>query len=87
MSVVAGKVADIERVREVTPMSVRVDCNECLMRNVACGDCVVTLLLGPPDDLVIDAEEARALTALADGGLVPPLRLVTPVPKVIVDSA
>ena len=68
-------------------MSVRVDCNECLMRNIACGDCVVTLLLGPPEGLVIDAEEARALSALADGGLVPPLRLITPVPEVIVDSA
>ena len=68
-------------------MSVRVDCNECLMRDVACGDCVVTLLLGPAEGLVLDAEEARALTALADGGLVPPLRLVTPIAEVIVDSA
>ena len=68
-------------------MSVRIDCNECLVRNIACGDCVVTLLLGPPGGLVIDPDEARALTALADGGLVPPLRLVTPVAEVIVDSA
>lgn len=57
------------------------------MRDVACGDCVVTLLMGPPETLVLDADEARALGALADGGLVPPLRLVTPVPETIVHSA
>ena len=68
-------------------MSVRIDCATCLMREVACSDCVVSLLLGPPEGLVIDAEEARALGALADGGLVPPLRLVTPVAEVIVNSA
>lgn len=68
-------------------MSVRVDCDECLMRYVACGDCVVTVLLGPPGGLSFDAEEARALAVLADGGLVPPLRLVTSVPEFIVDSA
>lgn len=26
-----------------------IDCDECAMRNVACDDCVVSLLLGPPD--------------------------------------
>lgn len=57
------------------------------MRDVACSDCVVTLLLGPPETLVLDPDEARALSALADGGLVPPLRLVTPVADVIVNSA
>ena len=57
------------------------------MRDLACGDCVVSLLLGPPEALTFDAEEARALNVLAMGGLVPPLRLVTPVPEVIVDSA
>jgi hypothetical protein len=57
------------------------------MRDVACGDCVVSLMLGPPDSLMLDADEARALSALADGGLVPPLRLVTPVSDVIVNSA
>lgn len=68
-------------------MSVRVDCEQCLMRDLACSDCVVTLLLGPPDALVLDAEEARALNALADGGLVPPLRLVTPMSEVQANSA
>ena len=68
-------------------MAVRIDCDECLMRDVSCSDCVVSLLLGPPETLVLDADEARALSALADGGLVPPLRLVTAVPEVIINSA
>lgn len=56
----------------------RVDCDGCQVRGPAsCGDCVVTVLLGaPPDGVVLDAEEQRALEALADGGLIPPLRLV-----------
>ncbi|MGN6160680.1 MAG: hypothetical protein ACTHOG_03150 [Marmoricola sp.] len=57
------------------------------MRDVACGDCVVSLMLGPPDSLVLDADEARALSALAEGGLVPPLRLVTPVADIAMNSA
>ena len=54
-----------------------VDCDGCAVRGLACGDCVVTVLLGaPPDGVRLDDEERRALAALADGGLVPPLRLV-----------
>ena len=43
----------------------------------ACDDCVVGVLLadGP---LVLDDDEREALDALADVGLVPRLRLVTP---------
>jgi hypothetical protein len=46
---------------------------------------VVTFLLGaPPQGVVIDAEERRALDALAGVGLVPPLRMAraveTPTP-------
>jgi hypothetical protein len=37
---------------------------------------VVTVLLGPPPELTIEDEERRALDVLADGGLVPPLRMV-----------
>ena len=61
--------------------SVVVDCDRCLVRSPgACGDCVVTVLLGaPPDGIELDGDEVAALEALADGGLVPPLRLVTPV--------
>ena len=49
--------------------------------------CVVTVLLGPPPELTIDDDEMTALDALASGGLVPPLRLVEPVPGPVVDSA
>lgn len=68
-------------------MGVRIDCDTCLVRGLACHDCVVTVLLGPPPELSFDAEERRALSVLADSGLVPPLRLVTPVPGPEVESA
>ena len=58
--------------------SMVIDCGTCAVRGVGCGDCVVTVLLGaPPDGAEIDAEERRALDALAAGGLVPPLRMVS----------
>jgi hypothetical protein len=54
-----------------------IDCNSCEVRGLACGDCVVSALLGgPPADL--DEGECAALDALAGSGLVPPLRLVLP---------
>jgi hypothetical protein len=58
-----------------------VDCDRCLVKSPsACGDCVVTVLLGsPPAGIEIDADEMRALDALSTSGLVPPLRLVTAV--------
>ncbi len=55
-----------------------IDCDRCEMRDVACGDCVMTVLLGAPPTVEIDAAEQAAITALAEGGLVPPLRLVLP---------
>lgn len=68
-------------------MSVRVDCDTCLVRGLACHDCVVTVLLGPPPELSFDAEEQQALEVLAGSGLVPPLRMVRPVAGPAVDSA
>lgn len=68
-------------------MSLHIDCDTCLVRGLACHDCVVTALLGPPDELSFDNDEQRALTVLADSGLVPPLRLVTPVVGPVVESA
>ncbi len=59
-------------------MSVRIDCDTCLVRGVACHDCVVTVLLGPPPERGFDEEEQRALQVLAGSGLVPPLRMVRP---------
>ncbi|MCL8027045.1 hypothetical protein [Nocardioides bruguierae] len=59
-------------------MTTRIDCDTCVVRGLACRDCVVTVLLGPPPELTFDDEERAALDLLAEGGLVPPLRLVTP---------
>jgi hypothetical protein len=57
-----------------------VDCDTCSARGAACNDCVITFLLGaPPSGVEIGREERQAIEALAAGGLVPPLRLVTPV--------
>jgi hypothetical protein len=54
-----------------------IDCDSCEVRGLACGDCVVTALLGaPPTGVEIDEGEKAALDALAGSGLVPPLRLV-----------
>jgi hypothetical protein len=65
-----------------------IDCDSCAVRGLACGDCVVSVLLAcgdcvvsvllgaPPDGVHVDETERRALAVLADRGLVPPLRLV-----------
>ena len=54
-----------------------IDCDGCAMRDLACSDCVVTVLLGaPPGALEVDDGERAALDALADSGLVPRLQLV-----------
>ena len=59
------------------PMGVlHVDCENCVARGDACGDCVISVLLGAPDRIDLDAAERSALSALADQGLVPPLRLI-----------
>ncbi|MGH3098930.1 MAG: hypothetical protein ACRDMV_23330 [Streptosporangiales bacterium] len=60
-----------------------IDCDSCEMRNIACDDCMVTALLGSapaeaPGAVRIDEGEQAALGALAESGLVPPLRLVRP---------
>ena len=73
----------------VPPMTTttRIDCDTCVVRGLACHDCVVTVLLGPPPELTIDDDEMRALDVLAAGGLVPPLRLVEPVDGPVIESA
>jgi hypothetical protein len=59
-----------------------IDCDTCAVRGPACGDCVVTVLLGSrPDRLPgpgaeLDPAEQAAIAVLATSGLVPPLRLV-----------
>ena len=71
----------------VTGMTTRIDCDTCVVRGLACHDCVVTVLPGPPPELTFDDDERRALDVLARGGLVPPLRLVEPVTTRDVESA
>jgi hypothetical protein len=56
---------------------VLIDCDGCAMRDLACDDCVVTVLLGStPGSVEVDEGERRALDVLADSGLVPRLQLV-----------
>ena len=62
--------------------SLLIDCDNCLARGPGCGDCVVTM-----DDLCLDQDDQTALAVLADTGLVPPLRLVTPVDSRFIESA
>ena len=71
----------------VTPMTTRIDCDTCVVRGLACHDCVVTVLLGPPPELTFEDDERRALDVLAQGGLIPPLRLVQPMDTIEVESA
>ncbi|MGV8872769.1 MAG: hypothetical protein ACOH2Q_09590 [Rhodococcus sp. (in: high G+C Gram-positive bacteria)] len=68
-----------------------IDCSDCLVRDIACADCVVTVLLGapgmpsrsddrwvgPPSPITLEQEELGAMGVLAEVGLVPTLKLVT----------
>jgi len=53
-----------------------IDCDTCTMRDLACSDCVVSVLLTisqrPRNE--ISSVEVSAITALSQKGLVPPLR-------------
>ena len=51
-----------------------IDCDDCAVRGPGCKDCVVSVLLGVPDTLLVD--ERAALEVLAEAGLAPRLRLV-----------
>jgi hypothetical protein len=52
-----------------------IDCDTCVVRGLACGDCVVGVLLGVPPNVEIDALEQRAIDTLGRAGIVPRLRL------------
>jgi hypothetical protein len=66
---------------------VLIDCDSCAVRGLACGDCVVTMLLERPapfaGPIEFDDAERLAVDLLAAGGLVSPLRLV---PVTVSDS-
>jgi hypothetical protein len=53
-----------------------IDCDTCVVRGLACEDCVVSVLLGMPENVEIDALEQRAIDALGRAGMVPRLRLL-----------
>jgi hypothetical protein len=59
---------------------VLIDCDSCAVRDIACGDCVVTMLLERPSQshagIEFDEQERLAVELLAAGGLISPLRLV-----------
>jgi hypothetical protein len=56
---------------------VLIDCDTCVGRGKACGGCVLSVMLeAPPEGVELDADERHALAVLAEGGLLPPLRLV-----------
>lgn len=69
-----------------------IDCTTCVARDIACGDCVISVLLASPppvraadpgepnDSVELDDGARYALGNLAEAGLVPPLRLVAPLP-------
>jgi hypothetical protein len=68
----------------------KIDCDSCAVKDIACGDCVVNLFLSLPapemdsdhneselavrEDLT--AAETKALAVMARSGLIPHLRLV-----------
>jgi hypothetical protein len=57
-----------------------IDCDRCEVRDVACDDCVVSVLLAAPPrvaDRGIEwgEDESGALQVLAEVGLVPPVRM------------
>ena len=55
-----------------------IDCGTCSVAGLACGDCVVSVLLGPIGGaFTLESEHEVALAVLADSGMVPPLRLVS----------
>jgi hypothetical protein len=59
-----------------------IECDRCVMRDIACSDCVVTALLSMPGpDGELTGAERRALKVLADARMIPPLRLRAALPK------
>lgn len=57
-----------------------IDCDSCEMHNIACDDCVVSVLLAAPravdrGGIEWSDDESGALAALAQSGLVPPVRM------------
>lgn len=57
--------------------AITISCGTCCHKGTAaCSDCVVSFVLGrdPPDAVIIDAAEARAVRVFERAGLLPALR-------------
>jgi hypothetical protein len=54
----------------------KIDCDSCTQRPVACGECVVSLFLSmPSQDGELETCESQAIEVLANVGLVPKIRM------------
>jgi hypothetical protein len=55
-----------------------INCGSCIMRNIACNDCVVSVLLNikplPGKNAEFSDKDEVAINHLATAGMVPPLR-------------
>ena len=62
-----------------------IDCDSCVMRQIACGDCVVSVLLdikpAPGRKAELSNADKAAINNLSLVGLVPPLRFVPDSPN------
>jgi hypothetical protein len=68
-----------QRQPEAEEEQVLIECDRCVMRDIACDDCVVTALLDIDEQRArIGEPERRALRVLADARMVAPLRLRFP---------
>jgi hypothetical protein len=53
----------------------KINCDTCVMKSVACGECVMSVLLEiTTPSAEISENQAKAISVLAENGLVPPLR-------------
>ena len=55
-----------------------IDCRRCEMRGIGCDDCAIASIETRNVTGRLPAAQARALSVLADAGLVPPLRFTIP---------
>ena len=62
-----------------------IDCDSCVMRQIACGDCVVSVLLdikpAPGKNAELSNADKAAINNLSSVGLLPPLRFVPDSPN------
>ena len=56
-------------------LTMKIDCDTCVMREIACTDCVMSVLLNiTVKESEISDNQVQAISVLAENGLVPPLR-------------